>query len=497
MTRINIEKIASKMQMMRGQASPGVDALLADPRYLQTLCFVEAMSHLPGGLEKFCADFIDWGKDWILTPIKSGAPFVWWWEIVRNNRPFVDERMYSPDDPAGRQQMCMSAEVLASWLRAWCETPNAELCLGWRSGDDGDLGSNGDACFDLFFIRYPGFLGSMSAYMDRHAVAELAKTADTMLRRKVLFELDFAQASAHRIPVYMWADTRHGKTTAAETYCRAWPGKARLVEVSESNNEREFIGAYADAFRMDWTPNTSCAELKSRVQYVQKQVRPCIVHDEAQRLIPVNYHQQTPPKRIDWVRARIVDQHLPSAFLCTEQSHAGLRRYANKTHHNMEQWLGRLSQPIHISDKPSYDDLKAIVRNHFPSFSNSVVDELCDAAVVKVRCVGREKDSLGRCNGESGFKIAIHAGDRALYLANQLKLSGVNLSLIREGIEFAGGSSLKAVVVDGPCKDARAKKILGPAAASPGFRRDAADVTQADISGGYLGRETVPVMMAQ
>ena len=35
MTRINIEKIASKMQMMRGQASPGVDALLADPRYLE------------------------------------------------------------------------------------------------------------------------------------------------------------------------------------------------------------------------------------------------------------------------------------------------------------------------------------------------------------------------------------------------------------------------------------------------------------------------------
>ena len=214
---------------------------------------------------------------------------------------------------------------------------------------------------------------------------------------------------------------------------------AGLVRVPESNDEREFYAAYAEAFGMDVTSLTSKKVLKDRVQFTLRNSGLFCVHDEAQRLIPIRYHKDTPPQRLEWVRSQIMDRHLPCAFFCTPQSQEeSLARYRDRTHYNMEQWLGRMPKPVLISDKPTYEDLMAVARARFDDFPKAGLEEMCDAADEKIERAG------ARLNGEGGFKIIEHAGARARYLAEQ-RGARVSLADIREAVAWAGAPLPEAV----------------------------------------------------
>jgi hypothetical protein len=435
MIKISLERIAAKLHWYRTLGDPDAEKLLSTPRYVEALCFLQAASHLPGGVEKFVEGFLAAYPEWVSSLSRLGQ-----------------ERLSS----------------FAAHLQLWYEAQMSGMEIRHNE----------------FNRLFPGFLETLCRYMDLHAEAEMDKTADTSLRRKVLFELDFARVSSPPVPMVLIADTRHGKTTAVDTFCRAWPGRARLVTVPESNHEREFYEAYAEAFGMEFTPKTQTRTLKNRVQFTLRSTGIMCVHDEAHWLVPIRYQQDTPPQRINWVRTQIIDRHLPCAFFCTPQSQEdSLARYLERTHHNMEQWLGRMPKPVLVSDKPTYEDLVSVAKVRFPEFPPAALEELCDAADEKIDGAG------ARINGEGGFKIIELAGARARYMAAQ-RSGKVSIAEIRQAVAWAG-APLPDVAAR---RHAQPEEFSGTARGGPGRRGAAAESPQRLRSGDISERVTAPTI---
>src|ERR1035438_2913876 len=121
------------------------------------------------------------------------------------------------------------------------------------------------------------------------------------------------------------------------------PGRARLVIVPESNNMADFIRAHADAFGIDYTPGAPITAIKDKVEFVLENAGVMQVYDEAHGLIPISYHKATPPRRLTWVRMKVIDKGVPCAFFATPQSYdQTLDKYVKTTGYRVEQWLGRL-----------------------------------------------------------------------------------------------------------------------------------------------------------
>jgi hypothetical protein len=391
MIRISLESIAAKLQWLRSQGSESMDKLLDTPRFVEALCFLQAASQQPGGLQKFCTEFLAASPKWVASVTKA--------------RPQLEEWERFPN-----------WERFPEMIKRWCEEPSID-CIG-------------DFVFTEFGPSFPGFVEAVAVFADAYAETEMQKTADTSLRKTVISELDFARTST--VPMVLVADTRHGKTTAIETYCRAWPGRARLITVPDGQHEREFYAAFAEAFGIAVMPSVATRTIKDRVEYTLRHTGLFSVLDEAHYVLPHNYTKTTPPQRLNWVRAQIIDRHLPCALSCTPQSQQeSLARYAQRTHYNLEQWVGRMPKPVLISDKPSYDDLVAVAKARFGDFPQVVIDELCDAADGKIGAC------KSRTTGETGFKIIELAGARARFLAAQRERK-VTLADIREAVLWAG-----------------------------------------------------------
>ena len=228
MTRITLEGVAAKLHWLRSQGNAACDALVETPRYSEALCFLAAMDQLPGGLGKFIPAFLEASPEWVAgLPIEQFPNYRTMSYELRNwnqcdHRAQDNRDAYKAlkeyagsvkvDGRAGDRLRALLPDIVLSLndsLKKWCEEQAVPDI--W------------DFCFSKFDKLWPGFLPAVCRYMDLHAKKEIAKTADTSLRRKVFSELDFARLSTPPVPMTLVADTRHGKTTAVETYCHAWP----------------------------------------------------------------------------------------------------------------------------------------------------------------------------------------------------------------------------------------------------------------------------------
>jgi hypothetical protein len=445
MTRISLKTIAEMVHRLRMDGSDGSARELVKPRLIEGKCFVQALTQLPGGAEKFCEDFLKASPGWLRS-----LPPRCEWDCDWENMDFQYKERFSDRDrerlrakikdheDAGRSNS-MHASQLAEYLASWCgAVPN-----GYSWGGD-------------FAARCPGFLEALGTFMDAYAQAEIAKTADTALRRKVFGELDFARMEC--VPVPLVADTRHGKTTAAETYCRAWPGRARMVTVPASNRERDLLRAHAEAFGLDFTPSTPTPHLKEWVEFTLRNTGLFLLYDESHYLIPLNYDKGTPPRRLEWVRTEVIDRGVPCAFLATPQSSdETLKRYAEKTKYCLGQWLGRIAPPVVLSDEPSDADYVAVAKLHFPDFSTCVLEELCDVAAQK----------------QCGFKWLEQVGRRARHEARIRSAGRVMLVDARKAAEWAG-VGLPASLEQAAIADSSERGFCKAERMPPRCRRDGA-----------------------
>ena len=78
MTRISLKTIAKTLHRLRTDGSEGSARALAQPRFVESLCFVQAMSQLPGGLERFCEEFLKASSSWLRAlPRRSEWDYNW------------------------------------------------------------------------------------------------------------------------------------------------------------------------------------------------------------------------------------------------------------------------------------------------------------------------------------------------------------------------------------------------------------------------------------
>jgi hypothetical protein len=154
--------------------------------------------------------------------------------------------------------------------------------------------------------------------------------AETVITKTVFRELEFA--FAERVPVPFVGESRFGKTKSIGTFCEMHPGRARLVTVPESNREADLTRAHADAFGIEYTPGATSSALKGKVEFILRHAGVMIVYDESHFLVPVSYHKATPPRRLNWVRTKVIDQGVPCALFATPQSYdQTLEKYVNTT----------------------------------------------------------------------------------------------------------------------------------------------------------------------
>ena len=418
MTQISLKTVAETLHRLRMDGGDVSERELAKPRLVEGMCFVAAMTQLPGGADRFCADFLKQSPAWL-----QGLPCRMAWDY--NLRKLRDHYASEQDNAASLKAL---EECEAEGRDNSLENGElSRLLVSWCAGEE--FGGPFEWC--TFAERCPGFLDALGIYMDAYAQSAIAKTADTSLRRRAFKELDFARRE--RVPVPLVSDTRHGKTTAAETYCNAFPGRCRLVTVPASNGERDFLRAHAAALGLDYTPKTPTSHLKEWAVFTLQNTGLFLLYDESHFLIPLNYGSDTPARRLEWIRTEVVDRHVPCAFLATPQSNNDtLKRYADKTQACLEQWLGRIAQPVVLSDEPTDEDYLAVARVNFKDFSGNVLAELCDVAAQK----------------QGGFKWLEQVGRRARFEAQErVALAGVRQAVGFEA-EAACDSALVRVTLD-------------------------------------------------
>jgi len=216
--------------------------------------------------------------------------------------------------------------------------------------------------------------------MELQAKAARVSLADTKVSRAILKELDLA--IQHRVPVPIIGDSRFGKTKAVSVWKSMCPGRARMVTVPPSNRDFDFFAAHADAFGIEYGDRTPAPRLKRQVEYVMQRNGMFVIYDEAHFLVPIGYHKDTPPKRINWVRCEVIDKGIGCAFFATPQSmNQTLEKFAAKTKYNFEQWLGRLAPPLVLADYYDRDELMAVAKVHFPDFDEDLIALICARAM--------------------------------------------------------------------------------------------------------------------
>jgi hypothetical protein len=242
--------------------------------------------------------------------------------------------------------------------------------------------------------------------MDLHAQRVRSTLAETVITKTVFRELDFAYSE--RVPVPIVGESRFGKTKSVSKWAEAYPGRARLVTVPDSNREADFMQAHAAAVGLHHTTGTSLPVLKEKVEFVIRESGVMWVYDEAQFLIPINYNKSTPPRRLNWVRCQVIDRDVPCAFFSTPQSYTEtLQAYVEKTKYRVEQWLGRMAPAVVLSDVIPFDEIMAVARMHFPEIPDDLLGEIADRAILanghlkNVELAGRRARFIARERGHA------------------------------------------------------------------------------------------------
>jgi len=159
--------------------------------------------------------------------------------------------------------------------------------------------------------------------------------------------------------------------------------QSRMRKARESNREADFIRAQADAFGIDYTPGAPISALKDKIEFVLHHAGVMVVYDEFHFAIPISYHKSTPPRRLNWVRSKVIDQNVPCAFFATPQSYdQTVEKYVKTTDYRVEQWLGRLAPAVILSDVIPFEEILAVARLHFPELTQEQLEEMTDRAIL-------------------------------------------------------------------------------------------------------------------
>lgn len=283
--------------------------------------------------------------------------------MVRDHCAQEIRRRLSTLTPDQVLTICHSAARmhLPTHLARLCNEPNAAL---W------------DQAF--WYCQAP--VDAVLKFMGIHAAEILGRLSDTAVARQILEAVDYSRTCSR--PVWIYGNSRIGKTTVPETYCQAYPGRARMFNVPAGESDVALLREVARGLGISFTYTTPRGKLDEEIEWVLSNSDLQLVFDEAHFLFPECPTRRRPtPTRLNWVRRTILDRKLPCVMLATPQScrHAEGRLVAAS--YPIEQWLGRNIYRVKLPD-PCEEDVLAVACRLFPQFQNSqLLTELAGRAV--------------------------------------------------------------------------------------------------------------------
>ena len=401
---IRPEILATKMAAVSNFKAPKVrEQLNAHPRLFELLWFIQAMSMQPGGLDKFCEDFVmefaaDIGTPSMFPVPKGKAPYPrkqrdaitreiaisdwalflgeqkWPGENYWDNEFFsLDDKQVCSESESARLQFLASLSFncfnkicrdeasldLARFLARVCNEPGRSIVAPW------------------YFHR---LLDALFQKLDSHARQAAASLATTTVSLKIFDAMEYAWQE--RALVSVTGEPRMGKTQGVKTWCAMWPGKSRLVSVPCSNSDSDLYKAFADAIGIEYSFTTSARKIKATVEYVICHSGLMFAADEAHWLFPARFSANTPPMRLNWLRSQLVDKHCPVVMVSTPQEFERCKsKYVKATSHRIEQFMGRKMLEVVLPTELDQDDLFAVARLHFPDMDDDFLQVIVGTAM--------------------------------------------------------------------------------------------------------------------
>jgi hypothetical protein len=259
---------------------------------------------------------------------------------------------------------------------------------------------------------FPRVIQALTAFMARHKEQAEQSLADTQVKALVFKRLRFAVSK--RMPVMILGDARVGKTNSGAVFCQMHPWLARLVTLPESNTEWDFFASMADALGIPYSPSTSMRALKRSVEFVLEQTRLFIVFDEFHYALPVTLHRRAVPRRLNWIRSHIIDRGLGCAFFATRQTfQKTLNDFAEETRYQMEQWAGRVIEPLVLPSTLQAADLLQVAAKKFPNLAPGL------RTLIVSRCIQREETRQSQHGTAAALSLVEHIARYAEFEATE------------------------------------------------------------------------------
>jgi hypothetical protein len=397
---IRPDVIAAKLQAMDNLEYPELsDQVSANPRLIELLWFIQAMSMRPGGLGKFAADLVQRFPDRVGTRSMLRLGKRGQYSIEQCREVWRD----IPEAQRGRLQAPRSWEIellIDSDFEALGRTETAAVPSAVKAKEEAEFANRlldlNHAYFSEITLEaasrdlaarlaafcneqnrlfsgpwyFPELIPVLIQFMDEFAKQVGARLANTEVAARIFDALEFAWSQVEWVRIE--GNSRFGKTESIQAWCEMRPGIARLVKVPCSNSEADLHLAFAEALGMQVDDTSPGPELRRKIEFVIRHARLGFCLDEAHWLLPERFSSDTAPRRLNWVRSELVDRHVPCAIVVTPQAyHSSVARYLKKTRYAFDQILGR-TLAVTLPEKVSYRDLLAVARLNFPD-----VDEDC------------------------------------------------------------------------------------------------------------------------
>jgi hypothetical protein len=444
--KIDPTQVAAKLAALRNLRAPNFGAAVErEPRLLELAWFMEWTSRQPGGLDKWTTQFAAEFADRLGTNAmhRIGKTEEAYTAEERNAviADFPQENLYIDHSRAEAASMPITTEFVKTIIgrghvMSDVTRPNLafvsrqnhaeflDYCRRYAMAELPwiltDFCLTPDACLpDPFW--FCDLASALIEAMDAHAARAGLGRADTAVARSVTDALEFAWAEKAMVEIV--GDSRYGKSQSVQTYCAAYPGRARLVKTPCTNDQRSFFTAIAEAVGVEVTLKTTGAELRHALEFIFRHSGLMLVFDESHFLIPQNFTAKTAPFRLDYVRSQILDNGCPVALVATpQQLPTAPKSFERVTGFNMAQWRGRIMRSVQLPSELPQSDLMAIVKHHFPSLKEAYAKRIVSAALISdkfiftIESIAKNARAVARKNGHEQIDLEdleagiVHAG---------------------------------------------------------------------------------------
>ena len=361
-------------------------ATLENPDERSLLFFLQAISLQPGGLEKFCREFLEMFPERLGTPTMHKLGMKCGQKYSAKEAAQIEREMCrltgDPDEDNAREldhsiinddsrpETCLGDRYhsrcmektgrLPDFIMRLCVDPNVSLDgpgVGW----------------------FKDIIGALYEFKERHAQKALAEYVMTGAGRQVFDTLDACLKT--RKMVLIEGDSGIGKTTAAEAWCRAHPGEARFVSLSGVTHKTSVFRAIAKALGVASSYTRTATEMQARNEDVLEKSGLILVLDEAHFLFSAAERVYTRPERVDWINTALYNRGVPVAMICTPQFIIRLNRFEQQTSWNADQLRRRVKRFTRLPAKPNAKDLEAVALKHLPDACKDTIKYLVGYAL--------------------------------------------------------------------------------------------------------------------